>query len=390
MPPGTEVLVSKVRNGFACVWQSLDASGWMPAARVDVSVPVDRNPPLGAWAGDWKFFDNHLQIAVTPDGRRLNVQGHGYWHGIASTHEGSLEGEAAPTANHLSFQIPQTKCHVCLTLVNHQLAATDSRNCGGMNVTFAGVYEAAHEPFEAKSASTMQYGRTSDGQDTVDITNVTFELAQMGEGHRLILRKTHTEHNVIGDQGDDPKITVEAWPLGVNLTEKPLYSVVLPGQNATAVDDTLLVFDRTEEIPWWSVYHLDTGAHFFDTYAPLLRFSITDPEQTERYAGLEVANDESADKRLKARGVVGVLSYAAGDRMIREALITCDNAERAELLHSLADTTFEVAYASKAVRITLTPFHNPASVITVPIVNDDLDLTHARMPPGVHLAAWKR
>jgi hypothetical protein len=391
LPPGTEVLVSKVRAGFACVWQSLDASAWVPAASVDTSLPFDRNPPIAAWAGDWKFFDNHIRIAVTPDGGRLHVSGDAFWKGLNTTHDGSIDGEAAPSGNHLAFQIAQSKCDVRLTLVNHQLAATDSRNCGGMNVTFAGIYEPAHEPFQVQSPSTMQYGRTSDGQDTVDITNVAFELAQISSERRLILRKTHTEHNVIGDEGDDPKITVEAWPLGVNLKEKPLYSVTLAAETATAMDDSLLVFDRTQEIPWWSVYRLDSGRHFFDTYAPLLKFSITDPEQTERFVGLEISNDETTDKRLKARGVVGVLTYASGERIIREALITCDSADRAELLHSLADTTFDLAAApARNVRVTLTPFRNPATVITVPVLNDDLDLAHARIPPGVHLTAWKR
>lgn len=391
LPPGAEVLVSKVRAGFACVWQSLDASGWVPAASVDLSLPFDRNPPLSAWAGDWKYFDNHIRISATSDGKRLHVSGDAFWKGLNSTHEGSIDGEAAPTGNHLAFQIPQTKCDVRLTLVNHQLAATDSRNCGGMNVTFAGIYEPAHEPFQAQATSTMQYGRTSDGQDSVDITNVTFELAQLSGERRLTLRKTHTEHNVVGDEGADPKITVEAWPLGVNLKEKPLYSVTLAGESAATVDDSLLVFDRTEEIPWWSVYQLDSGRHFFDTYAPLLRFSITDAEQTERYVGLEIANDETEDKRLKARGVVGVLTYASGDRVIREVLITCDSPDRAALLRSLADTTFALAAApAKNVRVTLTPFQNASTVITVPVVNDDLDLAHARIPPGVHLTAWKR
>lgn len=383
LAPGAEVLVGKVSNGFACVWQSHDAVGWVPVARVDLSVPFDRTPPISAWAGDWKFFDNHVEIAVAPDGRRLHVNGHAFWHGMSTTHEGTVEGEAAPAGNHAVFQVAGTKCELRLALVNRQLAVTDNRVCGGMNVTFSGIYEQAHQPFQAQSVSTMQYGRNSDGQDTLDIANVTFDLAQIGQDRRLILRKTHTGHNVIGDQGDDSKITVEAWPLGVNLKEKPLYRVTLDGEDAVAVDSALLVFDRTQEIAWWSVYRLDTGTHFFDTNTPLLRFS-------ERYAGLEISSDDTRDQRLKARGVVGVLTYASGSRVIREALITCDSAERAEVLHSLADTTFELAYVAKAIRITLTPFRSPATAITVPVVNDDLDLAHARIPVGMRMAAWKR
>lgn len=387
---GGDVLVSKTRGGFACVWQSHDAVGWVPAARVEVSQTFDRNPALAAWAGDWKFFDNHIQIALTPDGRRLHVNGHAFWHGLnENVHEGSMEGDAMPSANHLAIQA-QTGCKLQLTLVNRRLAASDTRNCGGANVTFAGIYEIAHEPFESQSASSIKYGHTADGQESIEIRNVTFELVQPDQERRFILRKTHTEQNVIGDEGNDPKITVEAWPLGVDPKEKPLYSVTLDGQDATAIDDALLVFDRTQEIPWWSVYHLETGTRFFDTYAPLVRFSITDPEQTARYVGLEIANDETADKRLKAGNVVGVLTYASGERVIREALITCDSAERAGLLHSLADTTFAVSYAAKTVRVSLTPFRSPATILNIPVVNDDLDLAHARIPPGMHLAAWKR
>jgi hypothetical protein len=389
--PGSDVLVSKVRNGFACVWQSYDAVGWIPAADLlVVSLPFDREPPPFAWAGDWKFFDNHLEIAVTPDGQHLRVNGHAFWRGIDTTHEGSVEGEAAPAGNHMVFKPAQTNCEVRLTQVGHYLVAADNHACGGANVTFTGVYELAHQPFESQSASTLKYGRNSYGQDTVDITNVAYELTYPLMDRGLILRKTHTEANVNAEMGNDPKITVEAWPLGIDLKEKPLYAITLDGGDAAVIDNALLVFDRSQETGWWSVYHLDNGQHLFDTHAPLVRFSITDEVQTERYGGLEISNDDTADKRLKAPGVVGVLTYAAQKRVIREALITCDDAERAQLLHSLADTTFELAAVNKSMRITLTPFQSAAAVITVPVVNDDLDLAHARLPAGMHLAAWRR
>jgi hypothetical protein len=89
-----------------------------------------------------------------------------------------------------------------------------------------------------------------------------------------------------------------------------------------------------------------------------------------------------------------VLTYAAGDRVVREALITSDSADRAQLLRSFADSTFEVAAVGKSIRVTFTPFDpngRPTGVsITVPVVNDDLDIVHARLPAGMHVAAWKR
>jgi hypothetical protein len=390
--PGAELLVSKVSNGYACAWQTLDAMGWLPVSRLDFNGAFERNPPLALWAGDWKFFDNHLVISVLPDGRRLHVKGTAFWHGLSTTHEGAVTADGTPSAN--SVVLREAGCELRLTLIGGRIAAADNNSCGGANVRFTGVYEAPRPAFEARSVSSMKYGHNSDGQETVDITNVSFELAQTASEHRLILRKTHTENNAVDDMGNEPKITIEAWPLGIDLKEKPLYSISLDGQGASVVDNALLVVDRTQETPWWSVYHLADGKPFFTSFAPLVRFSLTEIVQTERYAGLEIPEDDIADKRLKAPGVIGVLTYADEDRVRREALITCENIERAQVLRSFADTTFELAAVNKSIRITLTPFdptgHTPSAVITIPVVNDDLDLAHARLPVGVHVAAWKR
>jgi hypothetical protein len=356
--PATELIVSKIVNGRACVWQSHDKVGWMPAASLDLNVPYDRNPPPSAWAGDWKFFDNHLVISAGSAG--LHLDGHAFWHGIGSDHTGQAAGDAVPVANRLVLK--QADCELRTTLLNRRLVATDNRKCGGGNVTFSGVYELSAAPFETQATSTLKYGRTSDGADTVDIVNVTWDWAQ-----RLVLRKTHVEHNVIGDQGNEPTIKVEAWPLGVNPREKPLYSITLDGQDAVVVDDALLVFDRTQETPWWSVYRLDTGQPFFNTFAPLLHL----PE--ERYAGLEIPEGEAGT-------LVGTLTYASQDRIIRQLRITCDTASRAAELRSFAENTFELAAAGPAIRIKIS-----ATVFTVPIANDNLDPAHARLPAGLHL-----
>lgn len=386
-PPGAEVLVSKVRNGFACVWESHDAVGWIPAAQVQVATAANE-AALPAWVDDWKYFDNHLEIAVTADGRRLRMKGRAFWHGIGSTHEGSVEAEAAPAGDHAVFRSAPGGCELRATLVGNRLAVADNRTCGGANVTFGGVYERGHAPFQAESASRVKYGRNEYGQETVEIVNVAYELATAGE-RRLMLRKTHSERSTIDEPGDEGKITVEAWPLGVKPDEKPLYRIDLEGEGAEAIDNALLVFARSDGPGWWSVYRLDSGKHFFETNAPLASFSITRVEQTQRYVGLEIASDDSSDPRLKARGVVGLLTYASGEKAIREALVVCDNEERAKTLRSLADTTYSVAAAGQTIRATLAPFdasgRTPPTVLTIPVRNDDLDVAHAVVPAGVRL-----
>jgi hypothetical protein len=92
--------------------------------------------------------------------------------------------------------------------------------------------------------------------------------------------------------------------------------------------------------------------------------------------------------------VVAVLSYASDEKLIREALITCDDVKQAALLRSFADETRTLAdNGGKSLRLTFTQNYPspPAPVtVTIPIAGDDLDLAHATLPPKVHVAAWKR
>src|SRR5436853_55466 len=83
---------------------------------------------------------------------------------------------------------------------------------------------------------------------------------------------------------------------------------------------------QTEEVAWWSVYGLGDGRPMFDSHVPLLSFSITGEVETLRYAGLAVPPDDVADPRLAEPNVVGLVSYASAEKVIRQALITCDDA----------------------------------------------------------------
>jgi len=98
---------------------------------------------------------------------------------------------------------------------------------------------------------------------------------------------------------------------------------------------------------------------------------------------------------------VGVLTYASEDKVIREALITCDNPARAKLLRSYWDQTRTLSllpgkpYGSPpSIRISFSsndPGKAPVTVdVTVGIVKDDLDLANARLAPGLKIAAWRR
>ena len=210
----------------------------------------------------------------------------------------------------------------------------------------------------------------------------------------MLLRKRIKTREVVGDIGTEATTTVDAWLFGVDPKEKPTYTVTVSGTDPKAVNNELLVISRgLEEVDWWSVYRLGTGEHLFDTYTPLVQFSISRDTETLRYVGLEVPPDDTPDKRLSAPNVVGVVTYASAQRVIREALITCDDSKLAALLRSFADATRTVSFSDSAIRVSVSqnyPSTPKTMTIAIPVVRDDLDITRAKGPVGLHVTAWKR
>src|SRR5258708_34111527 len=87
------------------------------------------------------------------------------------------------------------------------------------------------KPFQAQSSSTINY-TVEDGEETAEITNVSYEVTGDSipgrpPAERLVLRKTTHSKQVIGDKGLlEAQGTVAAWPLGADLKQKPLYTVM--------------------------------------------------------------------------------------------------------------------------------------------------------------------
>jgi hypothetical protein len=259
-----------------------------------------------------------------------------------------------------------------------------------------------HKAFQSQAPASVVYGVNKDGQQTVDIANVAYEVTSSGvpgrpQNERLLLRTTTRTKQVVDDIGTEASTTVDAWPLGVDPKQKPMYTLKAEGVDCKTVDSALLVILRgLEDTEWWSVYKLGTGERLFDTYVPLLSFSSRRDIQTMRYVGFEDPPDDATDARLKEPHVVGILTYASADHVLREALITSDDPKQAQMLRSFADANRSVTLLeapTRALKIAISQNYPsaPATMsITVPILRDDLDLTHAQMPAHLHLAAFKR
>jgi hypothetical protein len=253
------------------------------------------------------------------------------------------------------------------------------------------AFAQTHQPFQSQSPASVVYGVNKDSQQTVEITNVAYEVTSTAvsgrpQTERLLLRTTTRTREVVDEIGMEASTTVEAWPLGVDPKQKPIYTLKSAGVDSKTVDSALLVILRgLEDTEWWSVYKLGTGERLFDTYVPLLSFSIRRDIQTMRYVGFEVPPETRA---------VGVLTYSSAEHVIREALITSDDPKQAQSLRSFADASRSVTLEpASALKISISQNYPsaPATVtLTIPIVRDDLDLPHAQMPEHLHVAAFKR
>lgn len=259
-----------------------------------------------------------------------------------------------------------------------------------------------HKPFQTQTPASVAYGVNKDGQQTVEITNIAYEVTSTAvpgrpQDERLLLRTTTRTKQVVDEIGTDASTTVDAWPLGVDPKQKPLYSLKVGGVDCKTVDGALLTVLRgLEDTEWWSVYTLGNGARLFDTYVPLLGFSIRRDIQTMRYVGLEVPEDGVKDARLKDPHVVAVLTYASSERVVREALLTSDDPKEAVMLRSFADASRTVTLVetpARALKISISqnyPSAPATMALTIPIVHDDLDLAHAQMPAHLHVSGFKR
>lgn len=262
-----------------------------------------------------------------------------------------------------------------------------------MNISRGMLWIGAACMLVAQPAASYKYTVKGD-EKTVEITNVSYEVIKSD----LVLRKTTKSKQTIGDIGMEASTTTEAWKLGTDMKQKPLYSVTVEGTESRTIENEVFEVSRgLEEVDWWSVYRIANGAHLFDTYVPVVKFSTSRKEQILRYAGFEVPPDDSKDPRFNDRHVVGVVTYASEEKVIREGLITCDDPKLAVLLRSYADETRTLTQtgAVKSQNLRIGFSQNPPSppaplAVLVPIAGDDLDFAHATLPPRMHIAAWKR
>ncbi|HEY3743166.1 MAG TPA: hypothetical protein VGL53_25140 [Bryobacteraceae bacterium] len=258
-------------------------------------------------------------------------------------------------------------------------------------------------PLQSQAPSTISVSAGKEGSQAVEIHNVSYQVTGTSipgrpANERLLLRKTTHSKWIIGDEGSEGTVSLEAWPLGTDLRQKALYTLKVTGGDGQIVDNSLFVASRgLEEVEWWSIYRLSNAKHLFDTYVPLVSFSIVRSTVNMRYVGYLNPGSDSEDARLKDPHVIGVLIYATEDAVMRRLILTCDDEKRAALLRSYADTTRKLTFeenasGAKTLRLVISEnFPSPANPTECrfPIVEDELNPAKVQMPDGFHAKIWQ-
>lgn len=143
--PGDTVVTGEERPGWVCALfpnQRGGTFGWLPAGRLK-PLPLDADPPLAVWMGKWQMHKD-ANIEIKTAAGRLSVHGMAFWIGSPeNVHDGELSGTGTPKHGILELREPkadQYSCAATLQLIGPYLMVEDNGMCGGMNVSFTGLY----------------------------------------------------------------------------------------------------------------------------------------------------------------------------------------------------------------------------------------------------------
>ena len=147
--PGDTVVTGAASGRYVCVYFPIRYGGGAGYVRRDEfkSLPLPASVPLAAWTGTWRDGDDSIVLRAAAG--TLTASGEAYWPSAhpppklrpGGPNVGDMSGTAAPNGNTVVFgDNDPAECKVTLTLLPPFLLAIDNKNCGGMNVSFTGVY----------------------------------------------------------------------------------------------------------------------------------------------------------------------------------------------------------------------------------------------------------
>lgn len=144
--PGDEVIVAREYGDYSCVWyepaKGSETVGWIRTDRLEKRKL--KEPQRADWLGEWEDGVSSITIRPGTGGNGFHVKGDSYWQGAVegSIHIGELDypGRLVGAVLESSSGDDEYDCRVRMRRIGGFLLVSDNKNCGGVNVSFDGVY----------------------------------------------------------------------------------------------------------------------------------------------------------------------------------------------------------------------------------------------------------
>lgn len=143
---GDEVIVAREYGDYSCVWfqprNGSETVGWLKTSDL-LSNKTPVKPGRANWLGDWRFAGNNIKLIPEKTLGDFLITGNALWKGLGdNVHIGELNFSGTPDKSKLEAGTGSDKydCRVKMQRLGRYLIVSDNKNCGGVNVTFDGVY----------------------------------------------------------------------------------------------------------------------------------------------------------------------------------------------------------------------------------------------------------
>jgi hypothetical protein len=153
--PGDLVLVGKTQGDFTCVAYQQPATkrpsfteGWLPSTALTKIAPA-ASTARSDWIGTWEHPHGTIEIKEGGIGGRLQIDGFALVPTAHDFRNGAILAQVMPTKDSIAFMedgwmpfetVCEDACKVRMQRVGPYLLVEDSRHCGGLGVTFTGLY----------------------------------------------------------------------------------------------------------------------------------------------------------------------------------------------------------------------------------------------------------
>ena len=147
---GDKVVVNEIDGDFACANyvnnKGVNLANWLPLKS------LARTSMEPRWEGRWKTYDGSASLEIIAQGSRLIVNGNAQYESGTTVNTGDFVGEGDPMMSEMSFGYDGGRimrhddaarsgnCAVRLRQLGPYIAVLDNGACGGLNVSFNGLY----------------------------------------------------------------------------------------------------------------------------------------------------------------------------------------------------------------------------------------------------------